>query len=378
MKRRGHGEGSIYRRGDGRWAAQLNLGVVGGRRWRRTFSAGTQQEVVAKLNTAAHAARRGVAVPLERQTFAAFVDKWTAAVGPSLRESTALRYKSLLRHAVRTLGRTSLAKLQPADLAKLYDGRRQAGAAPRSILHLHRVIHRVLRDAERWGDAARNVARLAETPKVERAEMRALNAAEARELLHVAQGDRLEVLLVLALATGMRQGEALGLTWRAVDLDAGQVHVQASLGRTSAGLALLPPKTSRSRRQIEIEPRVAAALRRHRAAQLEERLAAGRAWQARDDLVFCDRFGGPIDGRELLRTWFRPLLARAGLPPTIRYHDLRHTAASLLLAAGTHPKVAQEMLGHSTIATTLDLYSHTVPSLQREAAREMGAALFGA
>lgn len=374
-KRRAHGEGTIYRRDDGRWVAMLNVGVVAGRRRRRAFYGVTQAEAVAKLSAATHAMRRGVPVPLERQTFGAFAEKWLEVVRPSLREPTFLRYTSLLAHAVRAFGRASLAKLGPADLQRLYEDRRKAGAAPRTILHVHRVIHRALRDAERWGDVARNVARLVDPPRVSRSELRALTAEEARQLMHAAEGDRLEAVVVLALTTGMRMGELLGLTWRAMDLDAGAVRVQASLQRTAAGLALMEPKTARSRRQIEIEPRVVAALRRHRAAQLQERLAAGPAW-VDGELVFSTRTGGPIDGRELLRAWFRPLLARARLP-RIRFHDLRHSYASIALARGLHPKVVQEAMGHSTIAVTMDLYSHVVPSLQREAAKEMGAALFG-
>lgn len=181
---------------------------------------------------------------------------------------------------------------------------------------------------------------------------------------------------MLALASGMRSGELLGLTWRAVDLDAGAVRVWASLQRTAGGLALVEPKTTRSRRQIDVEPRVVAALRRHRSAQLEERLAAGAAWKERE-LVFCDQVGAPIDGREMLRSWFRPLLSKAGLP-RVRFHDLRHSYASIALSRGVHPKVVQEAMGHSTISVTLDTYSHVVPSLQRDAAREVGDALFGA
>lgn len=375
-KRRAHGEGSIYRREDGRWVAMLNIGVIAGRRRRRAFYGATQAEVLLKLNAATHSMRRGVPVPLERQTFGAFVEKWLEAVGPSLREPTVRRYSSLLAHAVRTLGRISLARLTPADLQRLYDDRRKAGAAPRTILHVHRVIHRALRDAERWGDVARNVSGLVDPPRASRAQFRTLTADEARQLMRTVEGDRLEAVVVVALTTGMRMGEILGLTWRALDLDAGAVRVQASLQQTTGGLVLVEPKTARSRRQIEIESRVVAALRRHRAVQLQERLGAGPVWSERD-FVFTTPIGGPIDGRELLRAWFRPLLARAGLPP-IRFHDLRHSYASIALARGLHPKVVQEAMGHSTIAVTMDLYSHVVPSLQRDAAREMGAALFGA
>lgn len=374
--RRPHGEGSLYKRPDGRWVGMLDLGTVGGRRRRRALYGRTQEEVVAKLQAAAHAVRRGRALPLDRQTFAAFAERWQEAIRSTVRERTFDDYRALLAHAVRILGRTSLAKLQPADLQRVYDERRKAGAAPRTVLHLHRAIYRCLRDAERWGDAARNVARLVDAPKAPQAEMHALTAEEARALLHAAEGDRLEALLVLALSTGARQGELLGLSWRDVDLDAGTIAIRVSLQPTSRGLALVEPKTARSRRRIEIEPRVVAALRRHRAAQLGERLRAGPAWEDRG-LVFCDEIGSPLDGRRLTQSWFRPLLLRAGLPRSVRFHDLRHSYASIALAQGVHPKVVQEALGHSTIAVTMDLYSHVVPSLQREAARTMGAALFG-
>jgi integrase len=169
-----------------------------------------------------------------------------------------------------------------------------------SILHLHRALFRGFRFAERWGDVARNVVALVDAPKITRAEMRCLNADEARSLLAVAQGDRLKPFLVLALSTGMRSGELLGLTWRAVDLDRGAVSVVASLQPTPDGLALMEVKTRRSRRVIDVEPRVVAALRRHRAAQEMERRVAGDAWEALvPDLVFAMPTGAPVDGRAL-------------------------------------------------------------------------------
>ena len=163
-----------------------------------------------------------------------------------------------------------------------------------------------------------------------------------------------------------------------MDFDRGAVSVVASLQAIPGGeLALMEPKTARSRRVIDVEPRVIASLRRHRAAQEMERRVAGENWvHPIPDLVFTTATGTPIDGRTLIRSWFRPLLAKAGLPP-VRIHDMRHSFASIALALGVHPKVVQEALGHATIAVTLDLYSHVVPSLQREAAREMGVALFG-
>lgn len=372
MTRRGNGEGSIGQLRDGRWLARASFD---GRR--KAFYGKTRAEVAKKLSAAIESHRAGLPTPNERQTFAQFVEKWIASVSPTLRDKTARNYALLLRHhAVPHIGTIPLTKLQPADLIRIYEQRRKAGAAPRSILHLHRAVFRALRFAERWGDVTRNVAALVDAPRVSRTKMRALSAEEARRLLDVAKGDRLEAFLVLALSTGMRSGELLGLTWRAVDLDRGAISVVASLQPTATGLELLDTKTNRSRRVIEIEPRVVAALRRHRAAQEMERRVAGDAWTGHVGLVFTTPSGEPVDGRVLIRKWFRPLLKKAELPP-VRIHDLRHSYASIALARGVHPKVVQEALGHSTIAVTLDLYSHVVPSLQREAAKEMGAALFG-
>lgn len=373
-KQRGQrGQGTVYRLRGG-WQGQLDTSL-GGRRTRRTFTGPTQEAVVAKLTAAAAALRRGAVVPAERQTFAQFVARWEEAARSTVRERTFEGYSVLLGQAVAELGRIRLARLAPNDLMALYDKRRAAGAAPATVLHLHRAVYRCLRDAERWGDVARNVARLVDAPKVKRHEMRALSAEEARALLRAAEGSRLEALLVVALSTGARLGEMLALSWDDVDLEQGAIAIRASLVPTPRGLERHEPKTARSRRRIEIEPRVVAALRRHKARQAEERFTARELW-ANDGYVFCDEIGRPLDGRTIIRTWFRPLLAKAGLP-RVRIHDLRHSYASIALAQGVHPKVVQEALGHSTIAVTLDLYSHVVPSLQRDAARTMGAALFG-
>jgi integrase len=359
---------------DGRWLARASLD---GRR--KSFTGKTRAEVAKRLAIALKAHQDGLPTPSDRQTVEQFIEKWIAAITPTIREKTANNYANLLRnHAIPVIGKIQMTKLQPADLIRLYDKRRKAGAAPRSVLHLHRVLFRCLRFAERWGDVTRNVAALVDAPKIKRTQFRCLSAEEARTLLAVAEGDRLEAFIVLALSTGMRLGELLGLSWRSVDFDRGAVSVVASLQATARGeLVLMEPKTTHSRRVIDVEPRVTACLRRHRAAQELARRVAGDAWTSPiPDLVFTSPVGHPIDGRVLIRSWFRPLLAKAGLP-AIRIHDLRHSHASIALALGVHPKVVQETLGHSSIAITLDLYSHVVPSLQREAAKEMGAALFG-
>lgn len=263
MSRRGRGEGTIGLLADGRWLARTSFDGQ-----RKSYYAATRGAAAKRLSAAIEAHRDGLPAPNDKQTFAQFVDKWVAAVAPTLRPKTAWQYAQLLQdHAVPFIGRIPLTKLKPSDLVRVYDLRRKAGAAPRSVLQLHRAIFRCLRYAERWGDIARNVAALVDAPKVVRSEMRALSGEEARALLKVVEGDRLEAFLVLALSTGMRSGEMLGLTWREINFDHGSISVVASLQPNAEHqLVLMESKTPRSRRVIDIEPRVVASLRRHRAA----------------------------------------------------------------------------------------------------------------
>jgi integrase len=197
-----------------------------------------------------------------------------------------------------------------------------------------------------------------------------LSRAQAQRLLEASAGTRQEALYTLALATGMRQGELLGLRWRDVDLDAGVLRVRASLRRSrkTGDWHFAEPKTRRSRRQLALGPETIEVLRRQRARQAQSRLLVGAAW--RDlDLVFATEAGGPLLARNVYRS-FMQLLARAELP-RVRFHDLRHTAATLLLSARVNPKVVSELLGHASVAITLDIYSHVLPDMQQDAAATM-------
>jgi integrase len=204
--------------------------------------------------------------------------------------------------------------------------------------------------------------------------MTVLTPAQARTLLAAAAGDRLEALYMLALTTGMRQGELLALTWANVDLDTGALMVTATVQYAAGGgFTFLPPKTKRSRRKIALPAAAVAALRKHKARQISERARVGSAWDDLD-LVFPNACGRPLDGTNVLRQQLQPLLRRAGLPP-IRFHDLRHTAATLPLRKGVNPKIVSELLGHSSVSITLDIYSHVLPDMQEQAAAAMDEAL---
>ena len=230
--------------------------------------------------------------------------------------------------------------------------------------------------AVKLGVLVANVTGRVDAPKLRRPPIEPFKADEAQRLLEAAQGDRLEALYVVAVATGMRLGELLALTWRQVDLDGHTLRVVASLQRVSAthdGWAVGEPKTEHSRRQIELPPSAVTALRAHRARQLAERVALADVWRDQD-LVFCDALGGYLNPQHITKTQLQAVLRRAGLPRR-RFHDLRHTAATLLIAAGVPLIVVSKMLGHTTIRITADIYGHVTVEMQRDAARAMEAIL---
>ncbi|TAK59369.1 MAG: site-specific integrase, partial [Dehalococcoidia bacterium] len=214
---------------------------------------------------------------------------------------------------------------------------------------------------------------LVDPPRSCQPEITTLSREQARALLSAARHDRFEALYVLALTTGMRQGELLALRWRDIDLDTCCLNVRGSLQRSTLGLAIGDPKTRKSRRRIELSAAAVEALSRHQQQQERERLDQGPAWQEQG-LVFANELGRPMEAGNLVRRSFRPLLRAAGLP-RIRFHDLRHTAATLLMGQNVPPKVVSEMLGHSQVGITLDLYSHVTPTMQRQATAAMDALL---
>jgi integrase len=233
----------------------------------------------------------------------------------------------------------------------------------------HAELHRALRAALRLGLVQRNVTELVDAPRMVRHDMDTFSPEEARRLLATARGDRFEALYVLALSTGMRQGELLALRWRDADLAAGTLRVTSTLQNIRGTLVIADPKTASSRRQIALSPTAVEVLRRHRVLQADERTRLGAGWHELD-LVFPNTIGKPMDGIHLLQRNYLPLLEQAGLK-RIRFHDLRHTAATLLLLSGIHPKVVSEMLGHADVTITLKLYSHVLPHMQHAAAAAM-------
>ena len=371
MAKRGKGEGSIYRRKvDGRWCGSITLGYADGRRNRRVFYAATRKEVYSKLAEANRNHQRGLRPAPEREKVGEFLRRWLEETARhNVRASTYRGYEVALRlHIVPLIGHLKLARLSADDLDGLYGKLLDRELSPKYVRLIHAVVHRALSHAQRRGAVAVNVATIADAPSAPRKEFRTLSPEEASRLLQAALSDRLYGLYVLALTCGLRQAELLGLRWADVDLNGAVLHVRQQVFRLNGQWQFTSPKTKAGRRTVSLSGACVEALRERRLAQNKERLRA-KTW-ADLDLVFSNRLGNPIEKGNLLRRSFAPLLERAGLP-RIRFHDLRHACASILLAANVNPKIVQERLGHSSISTTMDTYSHVMPSLQADAAEEM-------
>ena len=365
-RRRGNNEGSLYQRPDGRWCAAVSL--ANGRR--RTYYAKTREQAAHKLAQATVDLRNGLPLVGERLTLGKFLKDWSEAVRPSLRPESYRRYEDMCRlHVIPELGAIPLAKLSPARIQAAYSHRLAAGLSGTSVQLMHGVLHRALRQATRWNLLARNPADLVDVPRRTTPEMRALSPAQAGCLLEAARGHRLEGFFVLAVTCGLRLGELQALRWQDVDLDGARLRVTRTFQGIVDGEAVYAePKTQKSRREIHLSGLAVAALRRHRIAQAEARLRA-IYWQD-PDLVFTSETGRPLDGNNLRRRDFARLLEKAGLPP-MRLHDLRHSAATILMSQGVPVKVASEMLGHADVTTTLRVYSHVLPGMQQAAADTM-------
>lgn len=374
-QKRGQNEGSAYQRADGRWEAMLTLPAdAPGGPARRSFYGKTKKDAMTKLRTAQRKLDEGLPAVPERETVGTYLDRWLLDVAkPGLRASTYKSYESYVRlHLKPTLGHHRLARLGPQHVQAMLNEKLAAGLAPRTVQYIRSILRRSLGQALKWGLVARNVATLVDPPKGRRAEVRPLTPEQARQFLTVVQGDRLEALYSVAVALGLRQGEALGLQWDDIDFTSSTLRVRRALQRIDGKLQLVEPKTERSRRTVDIPSPTLAGLIAHRDRQAFERAFADDAWQEWG-LVFTTAKGTPLDGTGVTKRLQR-ILAEAGLPRQ-RFHDLRHCCASLLLAQAVPPRVVMEILGHSQISLTMDTYSHVMPTARREAADLMGAIL---
>ena len=364
--KRGNGEGSISRhKKSGLYMARYTVQTATGPK-RKTIYGKTRREVDEKLTRAKADRNIGLAFDSDNLKVGEYLQRWLSdSVKDSVKQTTYESYERLARiHLVPALGRIKLKNLTPAHVRGLYREKLDSGLSASSVQRIHALLHKALKQAVNDGLIPRNVTDGVTRPKQSRKEIQALSLEQARTFLQAARSDRLEALYLLAIHTGLRQGELLGLKWYDVDLDQGTLQVRRILSAAKSGPTFTTPKNDKGR-SVRLTPQAMQALRDHRKRQIEERLKHAGYWQ-NTDLVFTSTVGTPLNRHNVFRRSFKPLLRHAGLPD-IPFHALRHSFATLMLSGREHPKVVQEMLGHSRINTTLDFYSHILPDMQREA-----------
>jgi integrase len=371
------GEASVYCDPAGRWHGWITVGVrTNGTRDRRHRSGKSRAEVVRKIRDLEVKRETGGVGAVKVDTVAAWLDHWLTNIAVRrVRPRTLESYESMIRiHIAPGIGRHRLDRLQPEHLDRFYTDLLDRGLSPTSVLRIHRMLSRALKVAMQRGRVHRNVATLVDPPAQRPSDVAtSLDLDEARAVLAASTGLRNSARWTVALALGLRQSEALALQWKDIDLLNNTLSVRRTLQRVKgAGLVYEAPKTKRSERTIALPLPLVAALHTHKAAQLGERMLASEEWHD-EDLVFAQANGRPIDKKSDYDDWCA-LLQRAGVRH-VRLHDGRHTAATLLLSEGVHPRVVMELLGHSQMRTTMDIYSHVMPALAREAADRMGAIL---
>ena len=364
-KRKANGEGTIFKRKQtGLYYASITIYDPSGKRKRISISAKTRTEAHRKLVELQVAQQSGRTIAPTHTTVAQFLDRWLNDVArPTVRQTTFRDYESIVRvHLLPRLGRTLLHKLVAPDIARMLSTMEENGATARTRHKVRTILHVALEHAMRWDLVGRNVCAQVSPPRISTERVEPFSADEVRQFLDTAVGDRLHALYVLAIATGLRQGELFGLHWNNIDLERRVLRVTHALQEVKGGQVRGEPKTMHARRNVVLPDFAVQALVAHQARMLAE--GHGSQW------VFCNADGGPLWKSNFTRRSFRPLLTRAKLR-RIRFHDLRHTAATLLFAAGQHPKVVQERLGHSQIGVTMNLYTHHVPSIQQAAAEAL-------
>jgi integrase len=367
--RRARGEGSLHRRNDGRWAGSF-LTEEGKR---VTVYGKSQQEALEKLRKSQYDYQQGLLATGPRQTPAHYLEHWLEEVHkPAIKLTTYAKYRRVIdRHILPELGHLQLKKLTPEHLERLYAKKTREGLSASMVRHIHVILHEALEQATRKRYLAQNVSDLVgDLPRIKRREAKIITREQAQRLIAAAKGTQLEAIVILAITTGMRHGEIIGLCWYDINDEERYLSVRRTVTRLSGvkdrfqgRFEVTSPKTEGGQRTIMLADIALRALQEQRLRQQEARVKAGEKWQEHG-LVFANTQGGYLNPDYLLDQFHR-LLEHAGLP-RMRLHDLRHSAATILLGKGTHPKLVQELLGHSSIDITMDIYSHVLPSMQHD------------
>jgi len=374
--------GHIRKRGK-KWCVIVYLGRDEKNRPKQKWYSGfdSKKEAESAMVGIIHDINHGTYVEPVKVTVSAFLLNWLESYARvNVSAKTCDRYEEIIkRHFIPSLGHIPIQKLHPVHIQnyyaeKLKNGkiRGEGGLSPRSVLHQHRLLRAALQHAVKWMLIVRNPADAVSPPRPDYTEMKTLNAKETVKLLQKARKNRVYIPVLLAVTTGMRRGEIVALQWKDVDLEKETITVRRTLERIKGGYQFKHPKTRKSRRQISLTPSAAEELKAHRLRQKEEKLQFGAAYNDHD--LVCAWPNGTLVKPDFVSREFKKILKKAGLP-IVRFHDLRHSHATLMMIQGVHPKIVSERLGHSTIRITMDTYSHVVPGLQQEAANQFDAAL---
>jgi integrase len=318
---------------------------------------------------------QGTFVQPSDATLGAFLAAWLEGSRSRLRPTTLAGYRVHVRHnLIPALGAVRLQALTPSRVNAFYASLAAKGLSPKSIRNVHVVLRKALGDGVKWGRLTRNVAALADPPRVSRPEMKVWTTDQMRAFLAHVQDNRLYAGWLLAVTTGMRRGELVGLRWADVDLEGVRLSVVRAIVLVDGHPTISEPKTAKGRRSLSLDPATVAALRAHRLRQIEEEFAWGAAYQGSGLVLTAE------DGSAIHPEHFADLFARFAADaklPRIRLHDVRHSYATAALAAGISPKVVSERLGHATVGLTLDTYSHVLPSIDEEAAARVAGLILG-
>lgn len=373
-------KGHIRARGPGAWELKFDVrSDTGERKTRYVTFRGGKREAQKKLTELLDQVNKGSFIDPSKTTLAEFLDRWEGWAATQVSAKTLERYKELLRHHVRPrVGARSIQKLRTVDFAELYgalqapkpDG---AGLAPRTVGHVHRLLHRVFGHAVKWSVIGSNPITAADPPRVQRAEIEILAPDQIKVVLAALRDRPLYAIAVIGLATGMRRGEITALRWSDADLDGGKIRVERSLEQTNAGLTFKAPKTKAGRRTVSIPPSIVAELRDHWRRQQEQRLALGLGKAAGDDLVCARPDAGAWPPDSLTADWARTL--RMLKLPKVTLHALRHTHVSQLIAAGLDVVTVSRRIGHANPTVTLNVYAHLFGNTDERAADAVETAL---
>lgn len=370
--------GQIIKRGENTWYIRIFLGrdANGKRKYFNKTIHGTKKDAQKFLTAKTREKDLGVFIEPALMPLNEFLDRWLSDVAKNkLRARTFDNYESLLNcHVRKRIGAKRLSDIQAYEVQKLYNEMKKANYSPKTIRHVHNVLSSALKQAVKWKMLTQNPCDICELPRMEKTEMMYFTPEETAKFLDAAKDDKYFPAFLLAIETGMRPEEYLGLQWKDVDFENKILAVRRALVvKKGGGFIFTEPKTKKSRRSIPISNSLIDALKTQRRNQLEERMKLGASYQI-FDLVFASEIGTPLLHGNLLRRHFKPIRDKAGLP-SIR--DLRHTTATLLLSAGENPKIVSERLGHASIVLTLDTYSHVLPSMQKTATDKIEKLMFG-